>query len=457
MDSIGKKSVSLEHISRALREAPLPALRQMLPDKDILQACAETGHFFRRRLYDPVVTVFHFLLQAVQREESFAATWEELWSSVIVTMGMGECKFNSSALSQARSRFPKAALDTLVKKACNISEARFSPWRGFRLLALDSTTVSMPAEKALFEYFGRHRAHGVAVRYPLGTLCSLLTVGNSLIADHRFGPHDPGELKTATPLLDSLGEGDLLLADRLFAGSPALARILAKGADFLMRKNARLIPQKLPVIERYGQEDFLTDIPMSIPARKLNLSLPKRVRVRLFNAKWTSPAGEKLQEWFVTSLHNSKRFSPHTLANLYHQRWRVETSYLEFKVFFHADVLRSKTVDNIRKEFAAHVLAYQLLRRLIVEAAKKHHKQPTKISVLHAARWVISFCSRMSVAPARKLPLLYERLLDAIASTEIDIRPGRLEPRAIRRERKHYAILRQPRAQWRKQRLAGTG
>jgi len=429
----------------------------MLPDKDILGACTQAGYAFRRRLYGPIVTVFHFLLQALQREESFAGTWEELWSSVIATMGMDKCKFNSSALSQARSRFPKAALKVLVRKACKISEKRFSLWRGFRLLALDSTTVSMPAEKELFEYFGRHHARGVAVRYPLGTLCSLLAVGNSLIVGHRFGPYDRGELKTATPLLDNLEQGDLLLADRLFAGSPALARTLAKGADFLMRKNAKLIPQRLPVIQKFGDEDFLTDIPMSKPARKLDPSLPERVRVRLFNAKWTSPAGEKLQGWFVTSLRDSKRFRPRTLANLYHRRWRAETSYLEFKVFFHADVLRSKTTDNVEKEFAAHVLAYQLLRRLVVEAAGKHHKKPTEISVLHAARWVTSFCSRMSVAPAWKLPLLYQRLLDAIASTEIDVRPGRLEPRALTREWKHYPHLRQSRAEWRKQRLAETG
>ena len=99
-------------------------------------------------------------------------------------------------------------------------------------------------------------------------------------------------------------------------------------------------------------------------------------------------------------------------------------------------------MDNIYKEIAAHVLAYQVIRRLIVAAAQKHHKNPTKISFLNAARWVIHFSHRMAAAPARLLPRLYRALLDAIASCDVDVRPGRLEPRALTREWKHYPRLR---------------
>jgi len=442
-----------EQIRQALREAPLAALREMLPDSEILRACAEAGHRYRSRLYDPVVTVFHVLLQAIQREESFAATWQEVWSLVAGELGMAGRSFNSSALSQARSRLPKAVLDKLVRAACDFDEECFSRWRGMRLLALDGTTVSMPRERALFDRFGAHKARTTTVRYPLGTFCSLLAVGSSLVVDHRFGPFDPGESATATPLLDNIGRGDLLLADRGFAGSPTFARVYARGADFLMRKNARLIASRLPVIRRLGRDDFITEIAMCKPARKLDPSLPEKVRFRIFRASWKAPFGKKVTDWFVTSLPDPRRFKKRTLAKLYHERWRIETSYEEFKVTFHADVLRSKTVPNVEKEMAAHVLAYQLVRRLVVAAAKKHRKKPAEISFLNAARWVLAFSSRMSVAAAWRLPAMYDRLLDAIASTEVDIRPGRIEPRALTREWKHYPHLRMTRAEWRERRL----
>lgn len=448
-------SSDLQRISRILRETPLVVLREMLPDRDILLACREAGHRFRRRLYDPVVTVFHFLLQAVQREESFAATWQELWAKVAGEWCTAGDRMSSSALSQARSRLPKAVFQRLLTRACAVREEGFSTWRGFRLLALDATTVSMPRDETLLKHYGTHRTKGAATRYPLATFCALLSVGTSLLLDYRFGPYDPGELKTAAPLLERLTETDLLLADRRCAGSPTLARLRKRNTHFLMRKHHRLRVDRLPVIQRLGRNDFITEIPIGSKKRREDPSLPESVRVRLFKAKWTSPAGEKITDWFVTSLEDHTRFRPKTLARLYHRRWRAETSFLEFKVFFHADVLRSKTVDNIEKEFAAHVLAYQLMRRLIVEAARKHDKKPTEISVLHAARWVLSFSSRMSAAPACRLPAMYQRLLDVIASAAIDVRPGRLEHRALARDRKHYPYLRTSRTQWRKEKLAG--
>jgi len=448
----------LERIRRVVREVPLVALREELTDGQIVAACRACGYRFRRRRYDPVVTVFHFLVQAVQREESFAATWQELWTPLAAACPeLDLARSGLSGLTRARCRLPRTVMERLASQCCGESAGvPLERWRGFRLCALDGSSVSMPREAVLFDHFGVHRARTTTVRYPLATFAVLLYLDPCLIRDYRVGPFDPGEDQTSRPLLAHLGPGDLLLADRGFSGSPTLDRVKERGADFLMRKNARLIPERLPVIERLGRHDFITDIPMSKRARKDDPSLPQTVRVRIFKARWMTPAGERVTEWFVTSLHHAARFKKRTLAKLYHQRWQIETRYQEFKQVFHSDVLRSKTVDNIYKEFAAHVLAYQLVRRVIAAAARKHRKKPTHISFLNAARWVIAFSHRMAAAATLRLPFLYQRLLDAVASTPVDIRPGRLEPRAITRERKHYPCLRTTRAQWRRQRLAET-
>jgi len=456
MANIGKRDKVLKSIFEVLQEAPLTALRQKLSDRMILQACFEAGYTFRRRKYGPVCIVFHFLLQAIQREESFAGTWQEIAGKGAAQMGLDELSFNSSAISQARSRFPKAAFDSLVNMFYRVDKSCFGRWRGMRLLALDSTTVSMPAEDALFEHFGRHKARGREVRYPLGTFSALLSVGTSLILDYGFGAYNPAEITSATDLLKGISEGDLLLADRHFAGSPSLGRIMERKADFLMRKNARLVIRNLPVIERLGNNDFITEIPMDRAARRSDPSLPAKVRVRLCKGSWRSPEGRSLQEWFVTSLMDNKRFKGRALARCYHERWRIETSFWEFKVLFHGDVLRSKTVENVQKEFCAHVLAYQLVRLLIVEAAKKHHKQPREISFLHAARWVIAFSARMCVAPPAQLMQMYERMIQAIASTGLASRPARTEPRVIMREKMHYPRSKISRLQWLENRLKGV-
>jgi len=209
----------------------------------------------------------------------------------------------------------------------------------------------MPREPALFDHYGVHRVR-TTVRYPLARFCSLLAIGASTLVAYRFGPFTTSEMAMATEMLGSVGPGDLVLADRNFAGSPMLARLQAGGADFLMRKNARLIVYPLPVVRRLGHDDFLVDLPVSKPARHKDPTLPETARIRIFRATWTAPSGKVLTEWFVTSLLDPRRFKKRTLARLYHERWRAETSYMEFKQTFHADVLRSKTVENVEKEFA---------------------------------------------------------------------------------------------------------
>jgi hypothetical protein len=452
------RRATVKEIRLMLRESPLAAVRQMLPDAAILEACRKAGHRFRQRLYDPVVTVLHYLAQAIQREESFAATWQELWAPLAADFPeVATAAPDPSALTHARSRLPKAVVQYLVARAIGQAEDSAARWRDLRLVALDGASVSMPRTPELFAYFGVPRARKVAVRYPLARFCSLLAVQTSTILDYRFGPFTKSETVLATEMLKTLGPGDLMLADRYFSGAPMMARFQARGAHFLMRKHHLLKVENVRILQRLGPLDSIVELPVSKPARRQDPTLPETVRVRLFHVSWKSPSGQRLSEWFVTSLIDSKRFGKRTLAMLYYLRWQSETSYLEFKQTFHADVLRSKTVQNVEKEFAAHVLAYQLVRRLILSAAQKHHQKPTEISFLGAARNVLHFSHRMAAGPAWALPIYYERLLDAIAANQIAVRPGRLEPRAIAREWHHYPRLTFSRAEWRRRYLEGTG
>jgi len=205
--SIVNQKPTLEEIRTVLRETPLVALREMLTDQHIYDACSACGHKFRERKYGPVVTVFHFLLQAIQREESFSATWQELWTPIIADFPeMDLVKLDRSALTHARKRLPKEVLEMLAAEACaQTDQADIAKWKGLRLLALDGSTVSMPREDDLFEHFGAHHARTTTVRYPLGTIAFLLNVATSLVLDYRFGPYDPGEDKTCRPLFNRLG------------------------------------------------------------------------------------------------------------------------------------------------------------------------------------------------------------------------------------------------------------
>ncbi len=448
--SIVSSGAAAEEVRVELRESPLAALRNMLPDRVILEACARRDYEWRDRRYGPVVTVFHFLLQAIGREESFASTWQDLWTTTAAAVPHAAAVApEHSALTHARGRLPLAVMRDLARSACETCPSTAATWHGMRLKAFDGCAVSMPRTDELIAHFGLHRTrHGIA-RYPLARFVSLLDLGQCTIVDWKFGLFTTGEATLARELMGALGPGDLCLADRGFTGGPTLARMAARGAHFLGRKPPRLRPENANVVRRLGRNDWIVELPVNKQARAEDPSLPETVRVRLFKATWRAPSGEKLTEWFVTSLMDRAEFPSDVLAELYHRRWRVETSYAEFKQTFHADVLRSKTVDTVYKEFAAHVLAYQLVRRLMIEAARAHGRKPTELSFINAARWTISFSRHMAASHVGALPEIYDRLLAAIAANMVDVRPGRLEPRAIARETRHYPRLRGSRAEWR--------
>ena len=182
--------------------------------------------------------------------------------------------------------------------------------------------------------------------------------------------------------------------------------------------------------------------------RREDPSLPKSVRVRLIRVE-CRVRGKFRSIWLATSLLDAKRYPAHEIAKFYAGRWRIETLFRELKVTSGADVLRSKKPDGIRNEIAARMMAMNLVRVLMIEAAAKHGKEPTRLSFSAALRLVVSTSLRMSTAPVWELGALYEIMLEGIAAETIPERPGREEPRMKRRETKHYEALRTTRTEWR--------
>ena len=153
--------------------------------------------------------------------------------------------------------------------------------------------------------------------------------------------------------------------------------------------------------------------------------------------------------WLVTSLLDARRHPAEMIREFYRGRWSVETTIGEVKHPLSADVLRSKTPDGAYKEMTAKVMAFNLIRCVMLKAAPRRQAEPDRLSFSNARRLVVAYSLRMSAAPIFLLQSLYREMLDAVASVLVPHRPGRVEPRAVRRERKHYERLKIPRRVWR--------
>ena len=136
------------------------------------------------------------------------------------------------------------------------------------------------------------------------------------------------------------------------------------------------------------------------------------------------------------------------------EKCRPDPHPCQVKIRMSSDVLRSHRVEGVQKELAARLTALNVVRTIMLEAAAEHGVDPERLSFVHAVRAVVSFAPAFACEPTWKLPSIYRALLVEIASHTVPWRPGRLEPRAVRREVKHYPRLKTTRAQWRRDHAA---
>ena len=452
-NSIDESGGNSEGISDQLQPVILNSIRNILPDEMIERTCKDIGYSFRRRKITPVVTVLHMVMAALWPEESFNACWQVLWDTFISWFP----HLNGHALSrgrvaEARARLPlrlwQRLFALLSDKAQCLSEA-YDKWKGHRVVLADGTCVSMSAETELFEAFGVNTGYHGCGRYPLARLVSLCMAGTMTIIDYAIGGYQDGESTLTFGILKSLRKGDLLVADRHFAAAHFYVRYQSMGLEFLTRAHQCL---KISRVKRrlcYNANDFIGRLNISKNYRRRDPLLPASIDVRFIQAKlWIR--GRRTVVWFATSLLDAKRYPAQQIVQLYARRWRIETLFRELKIPLSADVLRSQSPDGVRKEIIARLTALNVVRSIMLEAAvKAKMSDPLRISFAHAVRAIISFSAALSRVPLALVWDVYQAMLVEIACHVNPERPGRLEPRAVCRDHKHYPSLRMTRAHWR--------
>jgi hypothetical protein len=238
----------------------------------------------------------------------------------------------------------------------------------------------VPDGPAMLSRFTKQAGNHGGTGYPQLRLLALVACGTRTLIDAVFGPTTTGETRYAPVLLRSLRPGMILLADRNFAAKDLIADIAATGAEVLVRlKNAR----QMPVLARYGDGSYLSTL--------------AAVRVRVIEAEITigTTAGRHTGVYrLATTLLDHHRYPAAELIRLCHERWEIETAYLELKSsILGGRVLRARTPAGVEQEVYALLVTYQLLRTAMADATgTRPETDPDRASfttALHAARDLI--------------------------------------------------------------------
>jgi hypothetical protein len=445
---IDSTSKNHENISEKIEAVSFNSIRKVLPDNAIKYACDKVGYKYRRRVITPTVTILHMVLAAIWPEESLAAGWQVLWASFSSRFSNDAGKSPSlGSVAKARHRLPlelwKNLFEWVSQQSQKFSQS-FDKWKGHRLVLLDGTCVSMADKPKLFEEFAIPTGYHGKCKYPLARLVTLCLANTMTVLDYALGRYNQGENTLARPLLEKLQRGDLLMADRHFAAAHFYWYYMSIGLEFLTMANQRLKVSRIERVESYSQNDFLGWLQINKIYRRTNPLLPDKIMVRFIKIQSRSRT-----IWFVTSLLDKKLYPASKVARLYGKRWRIETLFKEVKVNLSADVLRSLSPDGIKKEVAARLIAVNVVRTIMLEAASENNIDPISISFVRAVRTILYFSPALACEPIWQLPQIYKAMLVEIGTCLVPARYGRKEPRAVTRERKHYPKLRKTREQWR--------
>lgn len=420
------------------------ALTRLL-DAEQLQALVQRHcPQYRERVYSPLATLSLFLEQVLGADHSCQDTVARSLSSR-VAQDLPPAGLNTGPYCKARQRLASGLLvalgQTLGQRLCQAQQDAWR-WRGREVKLIDGTTVSMPDTQANQASYPQSRVQKPGLGFPVMRIVGIISLGCGAVLDWAQGACEgkhSGETSMLRSLDAALSEGDVVLMDRYYTGYFTLARLRALGVDFVSRQH-QLRHMDFRQGKRLGKGDHVAC--WSRPVR------PKWMTVDEYEA---TPLSLEVREtcvgnWvLISSLYDAKTVSREDLSQLYGWRWHVELDLRAIKTVMQMDVLRCKSPAMVVKEVAAHLLAYNLVRSVMAQAADRAGCVPRMISFKGALQQLRAFEEQLRHGAYHRIAWLCEVLVRGIARMKLPHRPGRVEPRAVKR-RSNPTRMMQPRA-----------
>lgn len=428
-------------------------LAGVLDPLGVERVCRELGHDWRERELDPATTVALFVQQVLHGNCPC--------SEVRHIAGR---PFTASAYCQARARLPLAVYQSLltdvIDAALPATREEQHLWLGrHRTFHIDGSTFSMPDTAELRAAFGMPAGQAEGCGFPVAHLLVLFSAATGLLLDAAASPLRTGDLSGAADLHPLLDAGDVLVGDDTFGTYAHLALLLqanlhglfpvhhARIVDFTPgrphcpegKKAVAGMPRSRWV-KRLGKDDQLVEWfkPRDRPrwmSKAAYDALPESITVRELRRTVRRPGGAgKVTLTMVTTLADPRDYPPKELLGLRLRRWDVETNIGHLKTTMEMDVLRCQTEQGVRKELAVFCLVYNLVRLVMLEAARRQEVAVARISFADALHWV------RHARPGAAMP-------DLIVNPH---RPDRAEPRCRKRRPKEYDLMNRPRDELRK-------
>jgi len=433
-----------------LQDGGLP-FTNVLSEQVIAQALTAISACWMDRIYPPLVTLWVFLGQVLSADQSCRAAVARLIAHRI-SQGQRPCSAETGAYCQARKRLPEEFFSDVARRTGRALETRADPqwlWKQRRVYVYDGSSVSMPDTAKNQRAYPQPVAQKPGIGFPLARIAAVFSLSCGAVLDLgicRYAGKGQSELGMLRTLWNIFLPGDVMLADRLMCSWTELVMLKQRGVDSVTRLSKRTLDFRRG--QRLGKGDHIVQWPKPTKPRSIDRktynSLPDFLMIREARVRVEQPGFRTQIIIVATTLLDSQEFTQTDLTQLYRARWNAELDLRSLKQTMQMDVLRCKTPELVRKEIWTHILAYNLIRTIIAQAALKHGLEPRSISFKGAVQMLEAFQPLIAIQGQHDSAFrtnLYQQLLDAIATHRVADRPDRFEPRRRKRRPKPYDRL----------------
>src|SRR5574343_324357 len=396
----------------------------------------------RERLYPPTVTLSLFMRQVLEADGSCQKAVNG-WAAQRAADGLSACSVRTGGYCRARQRLPLEMVSALTRKTGSMLSHKAHPqwlWRGRTVKLVDGTGLSMPDTPQNQAVYPQPITQASGVGFPLARLVMVICLATGAALDAAIGPHrgkGSGELGLVRGLFESFRPGDVMLADALYCNYFLIAKQMAAGVDVLFEQNgARITDFRRG--QSLGTRDHIVRWPK--PTARPEWMTPEQYaraphEIRLREVKIA-------HQVLVTTLLDHRRVSKDDLSQLYARRWSVELDLRNLKATTGMDILSCQTPHMNEKQLWVNLLADNVIRLLMAQAASNAGVDPRSLSFKHTVQLWTEWVARGLSATKDK-----QRLFTLIAQCKVGHRPGRIEPRMRKRRPKPYPWLKVPRDQ----------
>lgn len=448
-----------------LRSAPGLPFQQLLDGKRIqaaLEACKCT---FRSRVFDPYCTLWAFLSQVCAGDTSSCQDAVSRVLAYRAAKKQSAISPDTSSYCQARARLPQQVVEQLTRDVGQELQAQAPTqwlWKGRPVKIVDGSTATMADTPENQQEFPQSRNQKPGLGFPILRFVLVLSLSIGTVLECALGAcrgKKTGEQSLFRQIQSVCQAGDVLLADRLYDSYADIARLSQNKVDVVigMKQSRRCDFRKG---QRLGKNDHVVEWrrpnfnASRFESREDWESLPETMQMREIKTVIRRKGYRTRKVVIVTTMLDPTEYSAKELTDLFAERWHCELDLRSLKRSLGLHHLRCKTPDMVRKELWMYLLAYNLIRVRMAQAAARHGVKPRRLSFTAARNHICNFGPLLSTASPAAFKELEAAMLKAIAGSKLPFRPGRKEPRAVKKRQQKYPALTQPRAKARKRLMA---